>query len=131
MDADKQTRGKPGKTEYMIIGHPRRTNKVEISQPLHLNNSEMKRVTKTKSLGINVYEALNWKDQFNKVIGKVNGGQKSLEKLKNLVSQSQIDHVYCALIESHLRYANVIWGSLLKSKLNTLQRLQDRARSIN
>ena len=35
-----------------------------------------------------------------------------------------------AVIESHLRYANVIWGSLPKSKLNTLQRLQDRARSI-
>ena len=44
MDADKQTKRKLGKTEYMIIGHPRRTNKVEISQPLHLNDSEIKRV---------------------------------------------------------------------------------------
>ena len=42
----------PDKTEYMIIGHPRRTNKVEISQQLHLNDSEIKRVTKTKSLGV-------------------------------------------------------------------------------
>ena len=57
-------------------------------------------------------------------------GLKSLKNLKNLIPQSQLDHVYRAVIESHLRYANVIWGSLPKSKLNTLQRLQDRARSI-
>ena len=75
-------------------------------------------------------KALNWEDQFNKEEGKVNGGLKSLQKLKNLISQSQLDYVYRALIESHLRYANGIWGSLPKSKLNTIQRLQDRARSI-
>ena len=33
-------------------------------------------------------------------------------------------------MESHLRYANVIWGSLSKTKLDTLQRLHDRAHSI-
>ena len=44
------------KNQYIIIGHPRRTNKVEILQPLHLNDSEIKRVTKTKSLGVMVAE---------------------------------------------------------------------------
>ena len=33
-------------------------------------------------------------------------------------------------MESHLRYANVIWGGLSKTKLDTLQRLHDRAHSI-
>ena len=56
----------PEKTEYMIIGHPRRTNKVEISQPLHLNDSEIKRVTKTKSSGVMVDERINWEDQFTR-----------------------------------------------------------------
>ena len=130
MDSDKQTKRKSKKTEYMIIGHPRRTNKVEISEPLHLNDSEIKKVVKSKSLGVMVDEGLNWGDQFSKVKGKINVGLESLKKLKNLILQSQLDHVYRALIESHLRYANVIWGSLPKSKLNTLQRLQDRARSF-
>ena len=73
---------------------------------------------------------LNWDSQFSKVKGKMSGGLRSLRKLKNLIPQSQLDHVYRALVESHLQNANVIWGSLPKSKLNTLQRLQDRARSI-
>ena len=34
------------------------------------------------------------------------------------------------IVESHLRYANVIWGSLSKTKLDTLQRLHIRAHSI-
>ena len=114
----------------MIIGHPRRTNKVEISKPLHLNDSEIKRVAKTKSLGVMVDEGLKWDDQFGNVKGKINGGLKSLKKLKNLISQSQLDHVYRALIESHLSYADIIWGSLSKSKLKTLKCLQGRARSI-
>ena len=62
--------------------------------------------------------------------GKVSCGLKSLKKIQNLLSQSQLDHVYRALVESHLRYANVIWGSLPKTRLSTLQRLQERARSI-
>ena len=35
----------------MIIGHPRRIDKVEFSDLLNLNDSEIKRVVKTKSLG--------------------------------------------------------------------------------
>ena len=35
--------------------------------------------------------------------------------------------MYYALIESHLRYADVIWGNQSKAKLAALQRLQDPA----
>ena len=38
----------PYKTEYMIIGHPRRTNKVDIHETLRINDSDTKRVKKTK-----------------------------------------------------------------------------------
>ena len=54
--------------------------------------------------------------------------------LKNLKTwchkNNYIDNVYGALIESHLRYANVIWGSIPSSKIKILQTLQDRARTI-
>ena len=38
--------------------------------------------------------------------------------------------VYHALFESHLRYGNVVWGSISSSELQALQRLQNRALSI-
>ena len=34
------------------------------------------------------------------------------------------------LVESHLRYADVIWGSVSNSKMESLQRFQDRSISI-
>ena len=70
----------PKKTEYMIIGHPRRINKVEVNETLRLNDSEIKRVKKTKSLGVIVDEGLNWEEQFKTVRGKVRGGLTSLKK---------------------------------------------------
>lgn len=120
----------PAKTEYMIIGHSRKVNALNISNALTLNGSDIKRVTKTKSLGVTVDENLKWEEQYKTVKGKVFGGLASLKKLRNIIPQTKLCSVYYAIVESHLRYANEIWGSLPKTKLDTLQRLQDRARSI-
>ena len=43
------------------------------------------------------------------------GGIAALKKLKTVVPQSQLCNVYYAIIESHLRYADVILGSLSKT----------------
>ena len=51
----------------------------------------------------------------------------SLKRLKNILPQSQLCCVYYGLVESHLRYGDVVWGSLNKSKIVALQRLQNRA----
>ena len=41
--------------------------------------------------------------------------------------QSKLFQVRRALVESHLRYGNLIWGHLCATKLHTLQKLKDRA----
>ena len=46
------------------------------------------------------------------------------------MTQTQLCCVYYALVESHLRYGDVIWGSLSKTKITVLRRLQDRACAI-
>ena len=75
-----------------------------------LNGAEIKHVKETNSLGIIVDEGLNWNEQYKKVKGKVSGGLWSLKKLMKIVLQSQLVNIYHALVESHLRYANVVWG---------------------
>ena len=61
----------PQKTEYMFIGHPNRTNKITEQEKLKLNGSEIKRVKKTKSLGVIIDQELNWEDQFKAIKAKV------------------------------------------------------------
>ena len=51
-------------------------------------------------------------------------------KLKNAIPQRELFSVYYAIVENNPRYAKEIQGSLPQPKLDTLQRLQDRARSI-
>ena len=55
-----------------------------------------------------VDDHLNWDDQFKIVKSKICGGLASLKKLKNIPPQSKLGSVYFAIVESHLRYADVI-----------------------
>ena len=105
-------------------------NEIKDLPTLKLYDSEIKRVGKDKSLGVIVDEGLPWNDQFKLLTGKLAAGFSSLEKLKDVLSPSKLCDVYRALFESHLRYANTLWGSLTPAEVQTLQRLQSRALSI-
>ena len=50
----------PAKTEYMTIGHPRRIKQLVISEALLLNGTEIKRVTKSMTLGVVIDESPTW-----------------------------------------------------------------------
>ena len=89
-----------------------------------------KRVANTKSLGIIVDEGLNWEQQFKTLYNKSRGGLESLKSLKNILSQALLSNVYRVLVASNMRYADAIWGNLSNSKIESLQRLQDRAISM-
>ncbi len=71
-----------------------------------------------------------WDEQFKAIKTKISAGLTSLKKLKNILPQSKLCCVFYSIIESHLRYANVIWGSLWNTKIETLQRLYNRAHTI-
>lgn len=62
--------------------------------------------------------------------GNIKNALSSLRILKNILPQSKLDQVYKALLESHLRFNDELWGSLSKTKLDHLQRLQNRARTL-
>ena len=50
--------------------------------------------------------------------------------LKSIPTQSSLNDVYLALAESHMQYADVIWGSLSNSNIESLKSLHDRAVSM-
>ena len=101
----------------------------EISN-LKVGEDEIKRVKKTKYLGLTTDETMSWNQQYKIVKGKLKGGLDSIRKLRPLLPQSQLFQVYRALVESHLRYGNLLWGHLSATKLNNLQKLQDRAMTL-
>ena len=60
----------------------------------------------------------------------MSGGLAALKRLKRVITQSQLCNVHYGLSESHLRYADVICGSLSKAEIAALQRLEDHACSV-
>ena len=74
-------------------------------------------MNKAKSIGVIIDEKLHWEEQF----------RRTKSKMKNVISQSQLCNVHYTLNESYLRYADVVWRSLSKTKIAALQCLQDRA----
>ena len=65
-------------------------------------------------------ENLTWNDRY-KILK---------DKIKSALSQTKLDQVLKALLESHLRYSDELWGSSSNTKLDHLQRLPTRARTL-
>ena len=59
--------------------------------------------------------------------GKLKGRLNSIRNLREMLPQSQFFLVYQALVESHLRYSNPMWGHLPEKILYSLQKIQNRA----
>ena len=96
-----------------------------------ISDKKIKRVASTKSLGVMVDECLKGDDQYKIFKSKICGGLASLKKLKNILPQSKLGSVYYAIVESLLRYADVIWGKSSCKKNQTSPKLQNRAQLIS
>ena len=115
------------KCEYMFLGNDKQLSKISEIANIKINKDEIKRVNKTEYLGLTIEESLSWNQQYKIVKGKLKGGLNSIRKLREILPQSQLCLVYQALVESHLRYGNLIWGHLPEKKLCALQKIQNRA----
>ena len=114
------------KFEYMFIGNDKQLSNISDIGNLEMDKDDIKRVSKTKYLGLTIDESLSGSQQYKIAQGKLNGGLNSIKKLREISPQSQLFLVYQALIESHLRYGNLIWGHL-PEKFCSQQKIQDRA----
>ena len=113
----------------MVIGHRSKLNRVGDELPNFVLNSEVvKRVEKIKYLWINIGENINREEQYKTVKNRLKGDISSLRKLKDIHPRQQLEQVYKALFESHLRYCNIVWHALSNIKLSKLQRLHIRAK---
>ena len=57
-----------------------------------------------------VDDTLGWEEQYESIKKKVAGDLAVMKKLKGILPQSMLFQVYKALVESHLRYAEVSGG---------------------
>ena len=96
----------------MFLGNDKQLSKIAEIGNIKIDKDEIKRVNKTKHLGLTIEESLSWNQQYKIVKVKLKGGLNSIRKLREILPQSQLCLIYQALVESHVRYENLIWGHL-------------------
>ena len=118
------------KSEFLIVGHKRQLNGIEKSVQVMIDDDSVRMIQKVKYLGLEVDENLTWNEQYKCLKNKTQCGPSSIRNLATILPQTKLEQVYRALVESHLIFGNELWGSIFDIKLNNLQYLRDRARTL-
>jgi hypothetical protein len=74
------------KTEYVIIGSIQRISNLVTGPKIKLGESIIKRVHKTKTLGVIIYEHLLWNHQIQNTVTKASKGIGMMRRIKQFVS---------------------------------------------
>jgi len=112
------------KTKYILFKKPHR-NIVE--NVISYQGHEIKRVNCAKFLGLYLEENLHWNEHINFVIKKISPVIRMMSRQQNVLTENAKKCLYYGLIQSHLLYMIVIYGTATNSRLEPIYILQNRA----
>ena len=96
------------KTELVIFKNIRKILEKPIK--IKLSGKRLYPTNNVRYLGIKIDENLTWKQHIDYTITKLNRANALLYKIRNFVKPKALRSVYFAIFESHLNYANLVWG---------------------
>ena len=99
------------KTELVIFKHQRK--KLDSPIKIKLNRKRLYPSKSVKYLGINIDENLNWKQHIHDIAIKLNRANSVLYTIRNYVNKHILRTIYFSIFDSHINYANLIWGQNL------------------
>ena len=101
------------KTELVIFKHKKKKLvcpiRIKLSRKIiYLSNS-------VRYLDVKIDENLNWKDHIHDIATRLNRANALLFKIRNYVNFNTLKSIYFAIFDSHINYANLIWGQNVNS----------------
>ena len=118
------------KTEFLLIGSKQRLPNFTANLIANINQFPIKRASTVKSLGVHIDENLTWDCHINKLSKKIASGISAIKCIKYSVPYKTLLSIYNSLVQSHLDYCSLVWGSCSKSLSQELQKLQNRAARV-
>lgn len=118
------------KTEFMLIGSRQRLRTLAVSPTLSIDDTLIRQVNTTKSLGVFIDDKLNWNSHIEKLIKKIASGIGAIKRVRHLVPQVTLHHIYQSLVQPHFDYCNIVWGNSGVTLQEKLQKLQNRAARV-
>ena len=117
------------KTELVIFKHKKK--KLECPVRIKLSRKRLYPSNSIKYLGVKIDENLNWKDHIHDIATRLNRANGLLFKIRNYVNFNTLKSIYFAIFDSHINYANLIWGQNLNSAFRIVTLQKKAIRIIN
>ena len=90
----------------------------------------IKRVDRTKSLGLTINDRLSWSNRVDEICKKVSSAIGALKRIRHFISANTALQIYNALILPHFDYCSPVWDCLSGQSSDKLQKLQNRAARV-
>ena len=113
------------KTNYMIFTRHRQPN-IE-SLVLNMGGVPIERRTVARFLGVLIDDKLTFSQHISAIKSKMSRYTGALYRLKHILPLKARLTIFNSLVQSHLNYCSLIWGSTNKSKIESLFSTQKKA----
>ena len=119
---------------YEIIGSGPNIRKIE-SQPdappsFSIGDQDIEMITNTRYLGVQIDSNLNWDKHVVTIKTKANRALGLIKYSKKYLPSDVLNKMYRGIVEPHLSYCCSVWGCCSESKIDVLQKIQNRAARI-
>ena len=118
------------KTELMIIGSRQRLNTQCDEVNIRIDDEIIKRVDRTKSLGLTIHDRLSWSNHVDEICRNVSSAIGALKRIRHFISANTALQIYNALILPHFDYCSPVWDCLSGQLSDKLQKLQHSAARV-
>ena len=112
------------KTHFMCFSAK---NKFRPGIFLQIDGEAIAEVNKSKFLGVVIDNKWSWKDHISFVCRKVARGIGVIIKARKVFRNESLKCLYYSFIYNYMIYCNQVWGSAIKTNIETLEGLQKRA----
>ena len=97
-------------TQHMTSMEDQSVSNVDII----LDKTKLKRVDKTKFLGVTIDENLSWKNHIDGITKTISRNIGMINKLKFIIPERILHTLYCTLVLPNINYGILIWGKRAK-----------------
>lgn len=113
-----------------LIQFSTRSNNLDRTIKVFSNDQEINTEDETKFLGLIIDKNLDWSSHVDHITKKLSTGLYVLRRMVKTCKLETLKSIYFSLIQSHIQFGLVIYGSTKKSNLDKILRLQKQALRI-